>query len=104
MLQIVHISQVHQGVCIAKAVAALLATATLLHAVERHQGQDLVSNDALPIEIIGPHAQEDVEHLIHGIEHHVRACSSPFLVAGCAHLTIICRHLEVSETFVYMPP
>ena len=82
----------------------LLVTAMLLCAAEQHQGQDLISNNTLPIKIVGPDALEDMEHLIHGIKHHVRVCPSPFLVAGHAHLMIICRCLEVSETFVYLPP
>ena len=45
-----------------------------------------------------------MEHLVHGIEHHVRVHPNPFLVAGHTHLMIICRHLKVSETFVYVPP
>ena len=56
----------------------------------------------LPINIIGPHAPEDVKRLVHGIEHHVRACPGPFLDAGCAHLSIICRCLEICETFIDM--
>ena len=104
MLQIIHIRQVHQGIRITEAVAVLLGTAVPLHAVEQCQGQNLKSNDTLPVEIIGPHAPEDVEHLIHGIEHHARAHPHPFLVAGCTCFTIICRHLEVGETFIYVPP
>ena len=45
------------------------------------QGQDLISNNVLPIEIIANYTPEEVEHLVHGIEHHVMACPSPFLVA-----------------------
>ena len=92
------------GVHAAEAVAALLGTAVLLCVAERHQGQDLVSNNTLPIDIIGPHTPEDMEHLIHGIEHNVRAHPSPLLDAGCACLTIKCRHLEICETFIDVPP
>ena len=89
---------------VAEGVAALLGTATLLCAAEQCQGQDLISNNVLPIEIIGPPAPEDMKHLIHGIEYHARVCPSPFLVAGHAHLAIICKHLKICETFVYVPP
>ena len=92
------------GLHIVKGVAALLVTSMLLHAVEQCQGQDLVSNNTLPIETVGPHTPEDVKHLIHGMEHHARAHPSPFLVAGHAPLVIICRCLKISAIFVYMPP
>ena len=72
--------------------------------MERCQGQDLISNNALPIDIIGPHAPEDVKHLTHGIEHHARVHPSPLQDAGHAHLSIICRHLQVCKTFVDLPP
>ena len=72
-------------------------------AVEQWNGQDLINNNLLPIEIIGVHALKDVEHLIHGIEHHVGMHPSP-LVTGYTHLMIICRHLKVGNTFIYMPP
>ena len=58
----------------------------------------------LPVDIISPHALEDMKNLIHGIKHHVRACPSPFLDAVCACLSIICRHLEICETFIDVPP
>ena len=58
----------------------------------------------LPVKIIGIHALEDEEHLIHGIEHHMGAHPIPFQVTWCTHLTIICRHLKVSKIFIYMPP
>ena len=75
-----------------------------LPAAEQCQGQDLISNNALPIDIIGPHTLEDVKHLIHGVEHHARACPSPFLDAGHACLSIISRHLKICETFIDVPP
>ena len=57
----------------------------------------------IAIDIIGPHALEDVRHFVHSIEHHARVHPSPFLDAGHAHLSIICRHLEICKTFVDMP-
>ena len=58
----------------------------------------------LPIDIIDLHTPEDVKHLIHGIEHHVRVHPNPFQDAGHAHLLIICRHLKICETFFDVPP
>ena len=71
-LQAIHIVQIHPHSSLAMGVMALLRFAPLLRTVEKHEGQNLVDNDSLPIKVISAYTPEDMEKFIKCVQQHFR--------------------------------
>ena len=84
--------------------AVLLLSAMALCAAKQSKGQDLISSNALPIKITGPHTFKDVEELIHCIKHHSGSGSSVFHSGGHLIFMVISGYLEVHDVLIYMVP
>ena len=73
VLQAIHIIQIHPCSSLAMGVVVLLRLAPPLCTVEQCEGQNLIGNNSLPIEVISTYTPEDVEKFVECIQQHSRA-------------------------------